>query len=652
MEKAYLDIKTAAGHRQLVVGDQPISIGRHSDNKVVVNDTLASRFHCIVEKTPEGYLLRDLGSSNGTRVNGRRVRSVLLNPGDVVMIGKTRLILVLPSTPAGAHAPQTQATLPAPPPVVAAAEAAAPRIRRGPPQPSGAGLLSVDDDAAAGANDGNHRDADDPIELMDLEELARPAGRAGSGGDGAEELSELDVVDDLAPGPQALSFDNADDLDGYEHALRSLADSVPDRSFTASEIIIINPRGQTIATAGPPGKVLKDAPSQMTYLMRLVLLGCLRARATDLHIEPKEGWFQLRMRVDGVMVDAARVPEGIGQRLVGIVKICSDIDPSQKNIVQEGHFSARLPNGPLRPVINTRRVDFRVSFAPAVYGQKLVLRVLDPSSAPSKFGDLGMPADVEGDVRWAIQQEAGMILVCGPTGSGKTSTLYALLRSLNASELNIVTIEDPVEIEVAGATQIPVDDEKGNTFSALLRSVLRQDPDVILVGEIRDAETARIAMQAAITGHLVFSTVHTKDTIGTVYRLLDLGVEPYLLAQGLHMVLAQRLVRQLCQGCKAPRPITLEQQTAMGKAGEGVSTVYIPIGCRLCLGTGYAGRRPFFELLSVNESLRQAISSSPSIKEVTQALDEKPFRRLREAGYQLVAQGLVPFDEVEKAVGR
>jgi general secretion pathway protein E len=641
MEKAYLDIKTAAGHRQLVVGDQPISIGRHSDNKVVVSDTLASRFHCIVEKTPEGYLLRDLGSSNGTRVNGRRVRSVLLNPGDVVMIGKTRLILVLPSTPAGVNAPQTQATLPAPPQIVAAP------AHRG--RMAGAGILTAADDVAAIADGNDGYQDDGPIELMDLEELARPASKAA---DGAEELSELDVVDDSGPGPQALSFENSGDLDNYEHALRSLADSVPDRSFSASEIVIINPRGQTIATSGPPGKVLRDAPSQMTYLMRLVLLACLRARATDLHIEPKEGWSQLRMRVDGVMVDAARVPEEIGQRLVGVVKICSDIDPSQKNIVQEGHFSCRLPVGPLRPVINTRRVDFRVSFAPAVYGQKLVLRVLDPSSAPAKFTDLRMPADVESDVRWSTQQEAGMILVCGPTGSGKTSTLYALLRSLNASELNIVTIEDPVEIEVAGATQIPVDDEKGNTFSALLRSVLRQDPDVILVGEIRDAETARIAMQAAITGHLVFSTVHTKDTIGTVYRLLDLGVEPYLLAQGLHMVLAQRLVRQLCQVCRSPRPITPEQQAAMGKPAEGVSALYVPVGCRQCLGTGYAGRRPFFELLSVNDALRQAISSSPSIKEVTQALAEKPFRRLREAGYQLVAQGLVPFDEVEKAVGR
>ena len=185
-----------------------------------------------------------------------------------------------------------------------------------------------------------------------------------------------------------------------------------------------------------------------------------------------------------------------------------------------------------------------------------------------------------------------MILVCGPTGSGKTSTLYALLRSLNASELNIVTIEDPVEIEIAGATQIPVDDEKGNTFSALLRSVLRQDPDVILVGEIRDAETARIAMQAAITGHLVFSTVHTKDTIGTVYRLLDLGVEPYLLAQGLHDGAGAAPGAATVQHCRSPRPITPGQQAAMGKAAEGVSALYVPVGCRQCLGTGYAGRRP------------------------------------------------------------
>ena len=191
-----------------------------------------------------------------------------------------------------------------------------------------------------------------------------------------------------------------------------------------------------------------------------------------------------------------------------------------------------------------------------------------------------------------------------------------------------------------------------NGFPQLLRSVLRQDPDVILVGEIRDAETARIAMQASITGHLVFSTVHTKDTVGALFRLLDLGVEPYLLAQGLQVIVAQRLVRKLCPHCKLAKPITPQQAAKMGSMAEGITATYIPIGCQKCLGTGYAGRRGFFELLTATDALREAISHNPNIKDVTAALADTPFRKLSQAGYELVADGSVPFDEVEKAVGR
>jgi general secretion pathway protein E len=356
--------------------------------------------------------------------------------------------------------------------------------------------------------------------------------------------------------------------------------------------------------------------------------------------------------VDGILVDAVRVPNEVGTKLAAVVKIVSDIDPSQRNIIQEGHFSAQLPGGPNQPIGSVRRVDYRVSFAPAVYGQKLVLRVLDPTTAPGRYTDLGLPEEVEKELGWAIEQESGMILVCGPTGSGKTSTLYALIRSLNLRERNVITIEDPVEIQIEGATQIPVDEDKGNSFSNVLRSVLRQDPDVILVGEVRDAETARIAMQASITGHLVFSTVHTKDTIGTVFRLLDLGVEPYLLAQGIQVVVAQRLVRQLCPVCKMSRPITPEQRAKMGPAGQDAVLTWVPRGCGRCLGTGYAGRRAFFEMLSVDQGLREAISRSPSLREINEALSGTPFRRLNQAGFQLVAQGVVPFEEIERAVGR
>jgi type II secretory ATPase GspE/PulE/Tfp pilus assembly ATPase PilB-like protein len=277
--------------------------------------------------------------------------------------------------------------------------------------------------------------------------------------------------------------------------------------------------------------------------------------------------------------------------------------------------------------------------------------VLDAANSPGRLPDLKLPAWMNKDLNRAIGQDSGMVLVCGPTGSGKTSSLYALIRSLKLSERNVVTIEDPVEIQIEGVTQIPVDEEKGKSFSTLLRSVLRQDPDIILVGEIRDAETARIAMQAAITGHLVFSTVHTKDAFGTVFRLLDLGVEPYLLAQGLHVVLAQRLVRQLCAFCKKAVPITPEQKERMGPVSEGVTQVYEPVGCYRCMNTGNAGRRAIFELLTTNPKFREAVVRNPSPQQLEEALMNTSYEKLERNGFQLAAQGVCSFEEIDRAVG-
>src|SRR5438876_10777939 len=224
------------------------------------------------------------------------------------------------------------------------------------------------------------------------------------------------------------------------------------------------------------------------------------------------------------------------------------------------------------------------------------------------------------DIMNAMKGDAGMFLVCGPTGSGKTSTLYAVIRDIDVSERNVVTIEDPVEIQLDGVTQIPVNEPQGNTFSNLLRSVLRQDPDAMLVGEVRDPQTAKIALQAAITGHLVFSTIHSKDTIGTIFRLLDLNVEPYLVASGLQMVLAQRLVRKLCPACKIASKPSPDQLARMGKAGEGVQKIYSPRGCPKCVGTGFMGRRGVFEILKVTDDMREIVMKSPSVNEVHKTL--------------------------------
>jgi general secretion pathway protein E len=425
-----------------------------------------------------------------------------------------------------------------------------------------------------------------------------------------------------------------------EIMLQTFADAMPNKPFDEYDIALMNARGETVHPASPGGRRGKR---EAVDLFRLLMLVCFRSRATDIHLEPKNEFYQVRLRVDGNMVEVARFDKQMGVRVSALVKVLSDIDISQRNIIQEGHFASRVPG---------RRVDYRVSFAPSVFGQKLVIRVLDAAVAPVYTRDLQLPGWMLEKIDRAIRLDAGMVLVAGPTGSGKTTTLYSLLRSMDARHRNVVTIEDPVEMQLENVTQLPVDESEGKSFLSLLRSILRQDPDVILVGEIRDQETARTAMQAAITGHLVFSSIHTRDTVGTVFRLLDLGVEPYLLAQGMHMVLAQRLVRQLCQFCKKSAPATPDQIERSGLPPGKLKQVFRPVGCAKCLGTGYFGRRAFFELLSTTDEFRDMIIRSPSMQEVQAALAKTQFQRLADTGYELVAQGLVEFDEIEKVVGK
>jgi general secretion pathway protein E len=572
MENPFLEINAGNGHMTYPLEGQPVTIGRHASNALVISDGMASRSHCVIEQLPEGgFRIRDLNSSNGTKVNGQIVRNALLLPGDVINIGKTTIKLIIPGAK---EQKQTN-------------------------------------------GDVDELTADDLVEADD-------GPREGDGG-----LAHV-----------------ANDVD-YEHALQALAESLPNHEFSEWDIALINGRGHMVHEAGRPSKVV--GRREAVDLFRLLLLTCFRSRTTDIHLEPRQEFYQARLRIDGSMVDVARVPQQVGHRLATLVKVLSDIDIAQRNAIQEGHFSVKVPSARMQ---SSRRVDYRVSFAPSVFGQKLVVRVLDTANAPLRVNDLGLPKFMVEQIKEAIEGDSGMILVAGPTGSGKTTSLYALLRTIEVDRRNVVTIEDPVEIQLEGITQIPVNDEDGKSFSALLRSVLRQDPDVILVGEVRDAETARIAMQAAITGHLVFSTVHTKDTVGTIFRLLDLGVEPYLVGQGLHLVLAQRLVRQLCPFCKKPTKPTPEQIQQMGPAGENVQKIFAPSGCMKCLGTGYSGRRAFFEMMRNNDELRDVILKAPTMQEISTVLAKQKFLRLSHSGYQLVADGVVSFSEIDRAVGR
>jgi len=659
MENPLLEIHESGNVRQVPIGNEPLTIGRHSHNRLVLGDNLASRFHCLISKSRQGYILRDLNSSNGTLLNGKPSKLSRLRHGDTVTIGQTRMVFVAPNGEASADGGDELAggaeMIPLEIEPVDIDMFSAPGATKSPP--------------TARPAPPRHRPPAGPlptIEPLELEEVSPTPAPIDLGAIGnlrrppkqvPEALTDDDVVgeeplqeSDLEP---EASDDAAADVipellavaDPTEQ-VESLVQSLPDRSFLETDIALVSARGQLVH---PAGDASEQGRRDAVGWLRLLLLLCARGHGTDLHFEPKGPDYVIRVRIDASMVEVCRVSNALGVRLSALVKVLSEIDIAQKNAVQEGHFSARVPGGRRS---ETRRIDYRVSFAPSVYGQKLVVRVLDASYAPLHIRNLQLPTWMQENIERVIRQDAGMVLVCGPTGSGKTTTLYALVRGSDVEHRNVVTIEDPVEIQLEGVTQIPVDETQDRSFSALLRSTLRQDPDVILIGEIRDAETARIAMQAAITGHLVFSTVHTQNTVGTIFRLVDLGVEPYLVAQALQVVVAQRLVRQLCRYCKAPVKPTPEQLSKMGPAGKGVNQLFMSRGCARCFHTGYSGRRAIFELLSVTEPFRELIAASATVGQFHAALSGGHFQRLHDSGYDLVAQGLVPFDEIDRAIGR
>jgi general secretion pathway protein E len=400
------------------------------------------------------------------------------------------------------------------------------------------------------------------------------------------------------------------------------------------------PLGMLNAAHESTGALGGDTPGPKAT--RVLLLLAAKSRATDIHVEPKMGKYSVRFRVDGQMCHIADIPEKVGVLVVGLVKTACLMRQMAADAVMDGHFAAKFKG---------RRVDYRVSITPSMHGQKMVIRVLDGANAPRSLNELGMPPYMHERLRKVCTKEQGFVLVCGPTGSGKTTTLYNALREIDRDTTNVVTIEDPVEYQLEGVTQIPIDENKGNTFKELLRSVLRQDPDVILVGEIRDEETARTAMQAAMTGHLVFSTVHSKDSISAVFRILDLKVEPFLVASSLDLVVAQRLVRALCENCKSTIRVAPGQATRIGKYLDGKNETYAPIGCAQCLRSGYRGRKAIYEALDFSDELRDIVMKEPTIAAIRKVLEQSHFSTLLQAGWTLAAKGVTSLEEVERVCG-
>ena len=621
---AFLEVKGGSKPIRIELDGSLVSFGRLAENVVAIDDSSLSRKHCVVECVDGVWHVRDLQSRNGTKVNGAKVSTAVLRNLDLIKIGKLEIRFVCPEESllkAGPKQDEFQKEQ---------QDSLAPTNKRGQKLATDEGLPSI------------------PLARPErsLEDRVKPKKAALPGLDGlaaignaanlsADVTNTIDVDLNSVVGAASLGNDP-------ESRLRKICNEASEKPFEAADISLVDMRGQIVHQAAEMGGEDDDDASESIRVFRLVLLTALRSRASDVHVEPRMDRATIRLRVDGMMVLASELPLDLLRRLLGMVKILCQIDTSQKSQVQDGHFST---------ITKGKRVDFRVSLTPAVHGQKLVLRVLDTSNSPTRLHELGVLPWMYEKLRTMANRDSGMVLACGPTGSGKTTTLYSCLREIDVETRNAITIEDPVEYYLEGCTQIPIDHKQGNTFANILRSVLRQDPDVIFVGEIRDIETAQVAMQAAMTGHLVYSTVHSRDSMGAIFRLLDLGVESYLVANAINLIVAQRLCRALCMNCRRAVRLTSQQLLKMGRAADGMPSIFSPVGCGKCLGTGYRGRRALLELLEFSDGVRDVVLKRPTISDLRNVLEQGHYITLQKFGFQLVAQGVTSFEEVERVAG-
>jgi type IV pilus assembly protein PilB len=373
--------------------------------------------------------------------------------------------------------------------------------------------------------------------------------------------------------------------------------------------------------------------------VNLVLYEAVNSRASDVHFEPFEKEFRIRYRVDGALYEMAPPPRRLAMPIISRIKVMSGLNIAERRLPQDG----RIQIG-----IGGRLIDLRVSTLPTQFGESVVLRVLDRTTVSLEVENLGMPDDVFDAFTSDIAKPHGIIIVTGPTGSGKTTTLYSGLRRINTVENKILTAEEPVEYDIDGIVQVQISELAGNTFPLVLRAFLRQDPDVMMIGEVRDLETAQIAVQASLTGHLVLSTLHTNDSAGAVTRMIDMGVEPYLISSTLEAVLAQRLVRTICEQCKtAYRPDSDMLSTlALKPEDVGERTFFYGAGCKRCNQTGYYGRRGIYEYLMIKEPVRELINERKPTLVIRRKAIELGMRTLREDGIRVILDGYSTVDEV------
>jgi type IV pilus assembly protein PilB len=385
---------------------------------------------------------------------------------------------------------------------------------------------------------------------------------------------------------------------------------------------------------------LKEIASQapVVKLLNMVLLRAIREKASDIHFEPFEKEYKIRYRIDGACYDAAHPPRDLSLAISSRIKVMANLDVAEHRLPQDGRIIMD---------IGGRSVDLRVSTLPTLYGESIVMRVLDKSVVSLSLDQLGMSEDVKLSLRKLIQRPNGILLTTGPTGSGKTTTLYSCLREINKIDYKIITVEDPVEYDIEGIIQVAINPKIDLSFARTLRHILRQDPDIIMVGEIRDSETAEIAIQAALTGHLVFSTLHTNDAPGAVARLTDMGVEPFLISSTVRAVIAQRLVRLVCQKCKKPYEPQKHEISELNISSDKIKDVelYKGKGCSECNGSGYKGRSGIYELFIMDDKIRELVVRRASLAAIREAAREGGMKTLREDAISKILEGTTTVEE-------
>jgi type IV pilus assembly protein PilB len=388
-------------------------------------------------------------------------------------------------------------------------------------------------------------------------------------------------------------------------------------------------------------RMSEDAP--VVRLVNVLLVDALRRGASDIHIEPYEKELRIRFRIDGVLYDVMHPPMKMRDALISRIKIMSKLDISEKRLPQDGRIKIKV-----KVENRSRELDFRVSTLPTLFGEKVVLRLLDKDNLMLDMTKLGFEPESLVKFQRNISRPYGMVLVTGPTGSGKTNTLYSALQSLNTPETNIMTAEDPVEFNLSGINQVQMKEQIGLNFAAALRAFLRQDPNIVLVGEIRDFETAEIAIKAALTGHLVLSTLHTNDAPSTISRLMNMGIEPFLVATSVNLIQAQRLIRRICKDCKVENPTPVEALVEIGFKPDEAKQLknYKGRGCQTCNGTGYKGRVGLYEVMEMTDELRELILIGASALELRKKAIEDGMVTLRESGLYKIRNGITTIEEV------